>query len=106
MLASAKENKASLITNREALKVQPVALWAMECAFALTPENQMDFKLQGTEAVAGIKALGIWADAVIARIGNDWSGLAYIIGMALKTRDPIKYGLLFAVADIIDGEFA
>jgi hypothetical protein len=66
----------------------------------------MDFKLQGTEAVAGIKALGIWADAITAKTTDDWSGLAYIIGMALKTRAPIKYGLMFAVADIIDGELA
>jgi hypothetical protein len=51
MLASAKENKASLITNREALKVQPVALWAMECAFARLRRINMDFKSIYEQAV-------------------------------------------------------
>jgi hypothetical protein len=61
----------------------------------------MDFNTQAQAAIKGIEQLGILNDAVTARSTDDWCGLAYIIGMALNTRDPIKFGLLFAVGDAL-----
>ena len=61
----------------------------------------MDYKAQANTAVTNIKQLGILGDAVTAKNTGDLSGLAYIVGMALNTRDPIKWGLLFAVGDLL-----
>jgi hypothetical protein len=62
----------------------------------------MNYQAQATQAIKGITELGILPDAVRAKTTGDMGGLAYIVGMALKTRDPIKWGLLFAVGDELD----
>jgi hypothetical protein len=62
----------------------------------------MNYTAQAQEAIKGIKQLNIIADAVTAKETGDMNGLAYIVGMALKTRDPIKWGLLFAVSDLLE----
>lgn len=62
----------------------------------------MDYKTQAQAALSGIKQLGILGDAIRAKETGDMGGLAYIVGMALNTRDPIKWGLLFAVGDELD----
>lgn len=62
----------------------------------------MDYKPQAQTAIKSIKQLGILTDAITAKKTGDMSGLAYIIGMALDTRDPIKWGLIFAVGDELE----
>jgi hypothetical protein len=62
----------------------------------------MDYQTQAQTALKKIEQLGIMSDAVTAYKTGDFSGLAYIIGMGLETRDPIKYGLIFAVGDALE----
>ena len=62
----------------------------------------MNYTTQAQDALKGIKTLGILGDAITAKQTGDMGGLAYIVGMALNTRDPIKWGLLFAVGDLLD----
>jgi len=62
----------------------------------------MDYNAQAQNAIVGIEQLGILGDAITAKETGDMNGLAYIVGMALKTRDPIKWGLLFAVSDLLE----
>jgi hypothetical protein len=62
----------------------------------------MDYKTQAQTALKGINDLGIMADAARAYKTGDFSGLAYIIGMGMGTREPIKYGLIFAVGDALE----
>jgi hypothetical protein len=64
----------------------------------------MDYKAQAQTAIKGIKQLGILGDAITAKETGDMGGLAYMVGMALNTRDPIKWGLLFAVGDELDAD--
>ena len=64
--------------------------------------NDMDYKAQAQDAIKGIEQLGILGDAITAKETGDMGGLAYMVGMALNTRDPIKWGLLFAVGDALD----
>lgn len=62
----------------------------------------MDFKAQAQDVINGITQLGILPDAITAKSTGDWGGLAYIIGMALGSRDPVKFGLIFAVGDALE----
>jgi hypothetical protein len=62
----------------------------------------MTYQAQAIQAIKSITELGILSDAITAKETGDMGGLAYIVGMALKTRDPIKWGLLFAVGDELD----
>jgi len=62
----------------------------------------MDYNTQAQAAIKGIEQLGILNDAITAHATGDMGGLAYIVGMALSTRDPIKWGLLFAVGDLLE----
>jgi hypothetical protein len=62
----------------------------------------MDFKAQAQDIINAITQLGILPDAITAKSTGDWSGLAYIIGCALGSRDPVKFGVLFAVGDALD----
>lgn len=62
----------------------------------------MNYQTQAQDALKGIKQLGILNDAIRAKETGDMGGFAYIVGMALNTRDPIKWGLLFAVGDLLD----
>jgi len=62
----------------------------------------MNYDTQAQTALKNIEQLGIMNDAVTAYRTGDFGGLAYIIGMGLGTRDPIKYGLIFAVGDALE----
>jgi hypothetical protein len=63
-----------------------------------------EFTLQAAQALDGIIAKGILSDMVQARNDNEYQMLAYGIAMGLdqSTKDPIKFGLIFAVVDLID----
>ena len=63
-----------------------------------------DYTAQAVQALQGIKAKGVLADMVQARNDNEYQMLAYGIAMGLgtSTNEPVKFGLIFAVVDLID----
>ncbi len=61
-----------------------------------------DYTAQAQIALQGIEQLGILSDAITAKKTGDFGGLAYMVGMALNTRAPIKWGVLFAIADALE----
>ena len=63
-----------------------------------------DFTTEAKQALDGIIAKGVLNDMVQARNDNEYQMLAYGIAMGLNksTNDPVKFGLIFAVVDLID----
>ena len=66
--------------------------------------QEIDFYPQAVKAMNGIVDKGIQHDAVSALIKNDYETLAYLIRMGLNgsANDPVKFGLIFAVVELLD----
>lgn len=66
--------------------------------------TNIDYTAQAAEALKGIIAKGVLSDMVQARNDNEYQMLAYGIAMGLgqSTKEPVKFGLIFAVVDAID----
>lgn len=66
--------------------------------------QNIDFKAQAADVINGLIAQDRLTDAVYARNENDFGGLAYYIARAqgLDFNAPVKFGLVWAVADAID----
>jgi hypothetical protein len=66
--------------------------------------DTVDFKAQATDVIATLIAKNRIDDAIFARKHDDFGGLSYYIARALgfDFQTPVKFGLLWAVADAID----
>ena len=66
--------------------------------------NTTEFKDQAAQALNGIIAKGILRDTIRSRRDNEYQMIAYAISMGLnKPADsPVKFGLIFAVIDLLD----
>jgi hypothetical protein len=82
--------------NRQALLVR-----ASQCHLALNWRKQHGLQKHKTSSTPSLNS-GILPDAVTAKTTGDWGGLAYIIGCAIGSRAPVKFGLLFAVGDLLE----
>ena len=66
--------------------------------------QQIDFNALASQAMQGMTERGYLADAIYARNKNDFEMLTYYIarGLKLDFQAPVKFGLIWAVADAID----
>lgn len=66
--------------------------------------QKIDFEALASQAMQGMLDKGYLADAVHARKQDDFETLTYYIARGLKMgfQEPVKFGLIWAVADAID----
>lgn len=66
--------------------------------------TNIDFNALASEAMQGMLDKGYLADALHARKQDDFQTLTYYIarGLKLDFQAPVKFGLIWAVADALD----